>query len=101
MMKNKKINMVGEWITAILRRMCGRITPDKRVAVIVTMFLLFAGLSLYFTVSSIYRFGRGDGEKLQIQHIERLKLELRQIEAEMDSIRNSSILNYEYERETE
>ena len=54
------------------------LSPDKRIIVILTLLLFFSVLSLYFTVSSIYRFGKGAGERMQIRHIERLELELRQ-----------------------
>ena len=65
------------------------------------MFLLFTGLSLYFTISSIYRFGKGEGERMQIQHIERLELELRQKQSQLDSVKQINDFNYEYDRETE
>lgn len=95
----KKINAAGEWIENHLRRMCGAITPDKRVVVVVAMFLLFAGLSLYFTISSIYRFGMGAGERMQMRHIERLELELRHKQSQLDSVK--LINGFDYERETE
>jgi hypothetical protein len=100
-MVRKKVKAIGEWIEDGLRRMCGEITPDKRIIVILTMFLLFTGLSLYFTISSIYRFGRGEGERLQIRHIENLELELRQKQSELDSIKHFNMYNYEYQRESE
>ena len=46
-----------------------------RVAVIVTLTLAFAGLSVYMTVSSIYRIGRQDGQRPEIQRMERLRME--------------------------
>ena len=57
-----------------LRRMCGRITPGKRLAVILVMFFFFGGLSIYITVSSIYNIGKRDGRRLQIEHIRQLPL---------------------------
>lgn len=101
MMKKKKINAFGDWLEDHLRALCGEITPDKRIIVILTMFLLFAGLSLYFTISSIYRFGKGNGERMQIQHIERLELELQQKQSQLDSVKQINDFYYEYERETE
>ena len=56
------------------RRMCGRITPGKRLAVILLMFFFFGGLSIYITVSSIYNIGKRDGQRLQIEHIRQLPL---------------------------
>ena len=63
-MKRKRnyIGMAQDWADERLRRMCGRITPGKRLAVILVMFLLFGGLSVYITVSSIYHIGKRDGQ---------------------------------------
>ena len=52
--KRNYIERAQDWADERLRRMCGRITPGKRLAVILVMFLLFGGLSVYITVSSIY-----------------------------------------------
>ena len=54
--------------------MCGRITPGKRLAVILVMFFFLGGLSIYITVSSIYNIGKRDGRRLQIEHIRQLPL---------------------------
>ena len=59
---------------SVLRRLCGRITPGKRLAVILVMSVLFGGLSLYITVSSIYNIGKRDGQRLQIEHIRQFPL---------------------------
>ncbi len=96
----KKLNAIGDWIEDGLRRMCGEITPDKRIIVILTMFLGFTGLSLYFTISSIYRFGKGEGKRMQIEHIERLEWELQRKEHQLDSVKQLNDFNYEY-RESE
>ncbi len=66
------LKRAGEQIEDRLRRMCGAMTPDIRVYVIVTLFLLFAALSLYTTVAGIYRLGRRDGERMRIEHLQRL-----------------------------
>lgn len=100
-MIRKKLKAAGEWFEGGMRRMCGRINPDLRVYVIVVMFLLFAGMSLYFTAHSVYRFGKGEGQRFQIQHIKRLELQLREKQAEIDSIKHVNDFDYEYERETE
>ena len=68
-MANKRIKAFGEWVEDHLRRACGALSPDKRIIVILTLLLFFSVLSLYFTVSSIYRFGKGAGERMQIRHI--------------------------------
>lgn len=68
------IERVQDWADERLRRMCGRITPGKRLAVILVMFFSFAGLSVYITVSSIYNIGKRDGQRLQIEHIRQYPL---------------------------
>lgn len=73
------------WLEDILRGLLGRMTPDRRVILILTMLLVFGGLSIYMTVSSIYNFGRDKGDKMRIEQIETLKLRLEQ---QRDSINN-------------
>ncbi|RHE02809.1 TraL conjugative transposon family protein [Bacteroides ovatus] len=60
---------------AKLRHLCGRMTPEIRLAVILLMFLFFGGFSIYFTISSIYRIGKEDGETIRIEHIRQLQLQ--------------------------
>ena len=60
--KQSYIGKVQDWADDRLRRMCGRITPGKRLAVILVMFLFFSGLSIYITVSSIYNIGKRNGQ---------------------------------------
>ena len=55
-----------------LRRLCGRITPDQRV--ILVMFVVFGGLSVYMTVAAIYNIGKSDGQELGIEHIDQIRL---------------------------
>ena len=95
-MKVKKncIEKVQDWVDDKLRRMCGRITPGKRLTVILLMFVFFGGMSIYITVSSIYNIGKRDGQRLQIEHIRELPLQQAN-----DSI---NLLNYpNNERSTE
>ena len=72
--KRNYIEKVQDWADDRLRRMCGRITPGKRLAVILVMFFFFSGLSIYITVSSIYNIGKRDGRRLQIEHIKQYPL---------------------------
>lgn len=71
-MIRKWIKCAGERIEDRLRRVCGAMNPDIRVYAIVTLFVLFAALSLYSTVSAIYSLGRSDGERIRIEHLQRL-----------------------------
>ena len=80
------IEKAQDWADERLRRMCGRITPGKRLAVIL----------VYITVSSIYNIGKRDGQKLQIEHIKQLPLHRN------DTINSIKPLNRpEYGRSTE
>ena len=73
-MKINLITTVQDWADEKLRHLCGRITPGKRLAVVLVMFLFFGGMSIYITVSSIYNMGKRDGQRLQIEHIRQLPL---------------------------
>ena len=73
--KQSYIAKVQDWADDCLRRMCGRITPGKRLAVILVMFFFFGGLSIYITVSSIYNIGKRAGRRLRIEHIRQLPLQ--------------------------
>lgn len=92
------IQNISEWLEDRLRRLVGPLSPDKRVIVIVTMLILFSGLSIYMTVSSIYNFGKDKGQNLEIQRIETLQLETEQ--QKQDSI-NNRLNDFEYERTRE
>ena len=67
-MIRKWIKCAGERIEDRLRRVCGAMNPDIRVYAIVTLFVLFAALSLYSTVSAIYSLGRNDGERIPVSY---------------------------------
>lgn len=73
-MVGKFIMKAQEWADERLRRLAGRITPDMRVMIVLVMMLAFGGLSVYMTVSAIYRIGRNDGREMGIEHIRRLQL---------------------------
>ncbi len=68
---------IGYWIEDRLKSLCGEITPDKRLTVILIMLLLFTILNLYFTFTSIANWGREQErkEQLKIEHIRQLELE--------------------------
>jgi hypothetical protein len=60
------------------------------------MLVVFSGLSIYMTVSSIYNLGKGKGQELQIEQMETLRL---QLEQQRDSINRQKL--YDYERTDE
>ncbi|MDL2223137.1 TraL conjugative transposon family protein [Bacteroidales bacterium OttesenSCG-928-M11] len=95
-MIRKIIQRVNEWLEDRLRSLVRPLSPDARVIVIVTMLIVFSGLSIYMTVSSIYNLGKGKGEQMQIEQIETLKLQQQQ----RDSINNLNN-HYQYERSSE
>lgn len=95
-MIRKIIQRVNEWLEDRLRSLVRPLSPDARVIVIVTMLILFSGLSIYMTVSSIYNLGKDKGKELQIEQIETLKLQQQQ----RDSINNLNN-HYQNERTTE
>ncbi|WP_313381420.1 TraL conjugative transposon family protein [Proteiniphilum saccharofermentans] len=96
-MIRKIIQRVNEWLEDRLRSLVRPLSPDARVIVIVTMLIVFSGLSIYMTVSSIYNLGKDKGRELQIEQIETLKLQVEQ--QQRDSINNLN--HYQYERSSE
>lgn len=95
-MIRKIIQRINEWLEDRLRSLVRPLSPDARVIVIVSMLILFSGLSIYMTISSIYNLGKDKGKELQIEQIETLKLQQQQ----RDSINNLNN-HYQYERTTE
>lgn len=81
------MNRIQDWADDSLRRLCGRITPGKRLAVILTMFLFFGIASVYIFVSAIYNIGKNEGQRIEIEHIRLLELQRK------DSINNQLKFN--------
>lgn len=69
------VSNAQDWAEEKLRRLCGRITPARWLAVILTALALFGAASLYILASAIYVIGKGEGERIVIEHIEGLKLD--------------------------
>lgn len=86
-MIRKCMNRIQDWADDSLRRLCGRITPGKRLAVILTMFLFFGIASVYIFVSAIYNIGKNEGQRIEIEHIRLLELQRK------DSINNQLKIN--------
>ena len=91
----KLINKFLDWVDYGLRRMCGELTPEKRLITILAMCVIFGIGSIYMTVSSIYNIGKRDAEQkyLELEHIKRLELE-----HSNDSIKQ--LIRKEYERQS-
>ena len=96
-MIRKLINKVNEYWEDGMRSLLGRLTPDRRVILIVIMLMIFSGLSIFMTFSSIYNLGKDRGEKMQIDHIERLQFELKKMRHRIDSLKQPN--NFQYERD--
>ena len=73
----KFIVKVQDWVDDRLRSMCGRITPEKRLLVILTMFVVFGFMSIYIFASAIYHIGKNEGRQIEIEHIKTLELQKR------------------------
>lgn len=74
-MIRRTVTKIQNWAEEKLRHLCGRITPEKRLAVILVMFVVFGITSLYIFVSAIYQIGKNEGQRIEIEHIEGLKLQ--------------------------
>lgn len=73
----ERINEIGYWFEDKLKALCGEITPDKRLTVILIMLLAFTLLNLYFTFTTIKDWGREEErrEQMKIEHIKQLDIE--------------------------
>lgn len=83
-MVKKLFGRINECLEDGLRGLLGRMTPDRRVILVLTMLLVFGGLSIYMTVSSIYKIGKKSGVQMEVERIETLRLQ--QERARKDSI---------------
>jgi hypothetical protein len=72
-----------------LRGVFGRMTPDRRVILVLTMLFVFGALSIYMTVSSIYNFGKKSGIRLEIERIETLRLQQEQTHRDSINLLNN------------
>ena len=96
-MIRKLINKVTDWWEDSLRSLFGRLTPDRRVILIVIMLMTFSGLSVFISFSSVYNLGKDQGEKMKVDHIKRLQFELKKMQHKMDSLKQPN--NFQYERD--
>lgn len=73
----EKIKGLGDWIEDKLRSLCGEVTPDKRLTIIVISLLVATIANLYLTFSAVYNLGQDNGKKnlIEIEHIKQLELE--------------------------
>jgi hypothetical protein len=81
-MVSKFIKKMQDSADNLIRGIVGRLTPANRVIVVVVMFIVFGFGSVYVTISSVYKIGKANGERMQIEHIQRLELEKSNINKE-------------------
>lgn len=74
-MIGNRIRKIQDWVDEKLRRMCGRITPEKRLVVLLGMFAIFGIMSIYIFLSAIYNIGKNEGRQIEIEHIKMLELQ--------------------------
>lgn len=98
-MVRNRIDALSEHIECFLRRICGALSPKGRMIVVLTMLAFFIVLSLYFTVSSVCRFGQSTDNAIRIRHIE--PAELQREPTATDNVKQSNDFNYDDKRETE
>lgn len=94
-MTRKLINKVTDWWEDSLRSLFGRLTPDRRVVLIVFMLITLSGLSVFISFSSVYNLGKDRGEKMQMEHISRLQFELKKLRLKTDSLKLQKIFHYD------
>ncbi|MCP3894466.1 hypothetical protein SDC9_35574 [bioreactor metagenome] len=94
-MIKKQVNRFRDWIEDGLRRVCGGMSPERRLITILAFCVIFGSLSIYMTVSSIYNIGKRDAEQkyLEIEHMKRLELQYSN-----DSINHLKQQKYEREQ---
>ena len=68
----KKKIAVLDWIDKKLRRVCCGLSQDARVITVVSFCIIFGGLSIYMTISSIYNIGKRDAS-VEYMEMERFK----------------------------
>lgn len=76
-MIRKYVVLVQDWVEEKLRHLCGRITPEKRLAVLLIMFSVFGCMSIYIFASALYNIGKNEGQQIEIEHIKMLELQKR------------------------
>lgn len=83
----EKMKELGYWLEDKLKDLCGEITPDKRLTVILIVLLLATIANLYFTFKVVYDWGKESErkEQLKMEHIKSLELKKNRIDDFIDS----------------
>ncbi|MDR1671605.1 MAG: TraL conjugative transposon family protein [Alistipes sp.] len=56
-----------ERVETSLRGVCGRVSPDRRAAVVIVMLACFAALNIWITARAIWSIGRGEAPRYKIE----------------------------------
>lgn len=98
----ERLKEVWYWFEDKLKDLCGELTPDKQITVILIMLLVLVVGNLYFTFSTIYNWGKDSEKKeqMEIEHIRQLELEQekKDIYDFMDFPIDKDLLDFEKQR---
>lgn len=98
----ERLREVRYWIEDKLKDLCGELTPDKRIVIILIMLLILTIGNLYFTFSTIYNWGKDSEKKeqMEIGHIRQLELEQERKDVYdfMDFLTDIDLLDLEKQR---
>ena len=89
-----KTGEIGKKAKNRLRMMCDRLSPKKRLVVVIASLVVFAAIAVYMAVASVYGINRTEPV---IEHIEGLRL--RQINSDtVNTINTLKFKNYDDEQ---
>lgn len=77
----KTIKRITGWRDALEGRLLERLeslSPKARLTTVLVMFSLFAAGCLVMLATAVYDFGKGKGQRLEMEHIEKLELPSRE-----------------------
>ena len=98
----ERLKEVWYWFEDKLKDLCGELTPDKQITVILIMLLVLVVGNLYFTFSTIYNWGKDSEKKeqMEIEHIRQLELEQERKDVYdfMDFLTDIDLLDLEKQR---
>lgn len=63
---HKSFENIRDQAESGLRRICGKISPDRRATVVIALLVVFAALNLWMTGKAIWSIGREDGSPRRI-----------------------------------
>lgn len=70
----KKLEQLKMTVEGSIRRLCNRMTPGKRLVVILLLGAVFTAVNLYMTIWAVYEITRNDYEPISIEDFRELTL---------------------------